>query len=166
IKGPFKQGRKIAQIDEDEGITLVQMVTTAGAEISTASPKDKTTETSDDSDDITLAETLIGIKRSVTKPQKKGKGVLVEEELVKVKRRDQGLAQIKSDAELAQRLYEEELAEVDRAQKQRQKQEEATIAVLTEEFNEIQARIDADHELAARLIYKEQEQFITEEREK
>ncbi|GJS22024.1 hypothetical protein Tco_0450656 [Tanacetum coccineum] len=50
----------------------------------------------------------------------KGKGVLVEEELEKpekVKRRDQGLAQIESDAELAQRLHEEELAELDRAQK-------------------------------------------------
>nr|GEZ94091.1 hypothetical protein [Tanacetum cinerariifolium] len=56
----------------------------------------------------------------------KGKGVLVEEEpekLEKVKRRDQGLAQIKSDADLAQRIYEEELAELDRSQKEKQKQE-------------------------------------------
>ncbi|GKD37584.1 hypothetical protein Tco_1257791 [Tanacetum coccineum] len=47
-------------------------------------------------------------------PKDKGKGVLVEEEPekpVKVKIRDQRLAQIKSDAELAQRLHEEELAE-------------------------------------------------------
>nr|GEU66141.1 hypothetical protein [Tanacetum cinerariifolium] len=183
------KGRKITQIDEDEGITLVQMVTTVGAEISTASPEDKTAKTSNDSDDITLAETLIEVKRSATKPQKvkgvafrdveetprlvrstitlqplpsidpkeKGKGVLVEEEPVKVKRRDQGLAQIKSDAELAKRLYKEELAEVDRAQKERQKQKEATIVVLNEEFDEIQARMDADHELAARLTYEEQE---------
>ncbi|GJU82444.1 hypothetical protein Tco_1284809 [Tanacetum coccineum] len=81
----------------------------------------------------------------------KGKGVLVEEEPekpVKVKRRDQGLAKIKSDAELAQRLHEEELAESDKAQKERQKQEEATSAALAEEFDEIQAKIDADHELA------------------
>nr|GFB00207.1 hypothetical protein [Tanacetum cinerariifolium] len=41
----------------------------------------------------------------------------------------------------------EELAELDRARKERQKQEEATIAALTEEFDEIQARMDADHEL-------------------
>nr|GEU52777.1 retrovirus-related Pol polyprotein from transposon TNT 1-94 [Tanacetum cinerariifolium] len=223
LEDPSKQGNKIAQIDEDEGITLVQMgarnqgrnehkvefdfdftttedistanvpATTAGTEISTASPEDKTTKTSDESDDITLAKTLIEIRRSATKPQKvkgvafrdvketprlirstitlqpflsidlkdKGKGVLVEEEHVKVKRRDQGLAQIESDAELAQRLYEE-----DRAKKERQKQEEATIAVLTKEFDEIQARMDADHELAARLTYEEQEQFTIEEREK
>nr|GEU80488.1 putative ribonuclease H-like domain-containing protein [Tanacetum cinerariifolium] len=149
------KGRKIAQINEDEGITLVQMgaqtqgrnehevefdfdfttakdistanvpVTTAGAEISIASPEDKTAETSDDSDDITLAETLIEIRRSATKPQK-----------------------------------------VDIVQKERQNQEEATIAILTEEFNEIQARIDVDHELAARLTYEEQEQFTIEERAK
>ncbi|GKE93144.1 hypothetical protein Tco_1574239 [Tanacetum coccineum] len=66
-------------------------------------------------------------------PKDKGKGVLVEEEPVKpvkVKRRDQGLAQIESDAELAQRLHEEDFIELDRAQKERQKQEEATSTTL------------------------------------
>ncbi|GKE28010.1 hypothetical protein Tco_1443394, partial [Tanacetum coccineum] len=66
----------------------------------------------------------------------------------KVKRRHQGLAQIESDAELTQRLHEEELVELDKAQIERQKQEEANSAALAEEFNEIQARIDVDHELA------------------
>ncbi|GJS20674.1 hypothetical protein Tco_0449306 [Tanacetum coccineum] len=100
-------------------------------------------------------------------PKDKGKGVLVEEEPEKpekVKRRDQGLAQIESDAELAQRLHEEELAELDRAQKERQKQEEATSAALAEEFDEIQARIDADHELAVRLTHEEQEKYTIKER--
>ncbi|GJX15524.1 putative ribonuclease H-like domain-containing protein [Tanacetum coccineum] len=115
-------------------------------------------------------------------PKDKGKGVLVEEEPEKpekVKRRDQGLAQIESDAELAQRLHEEELAEerrktkrlheeelaeLDRAQKEKQKQEEATNAALAEEFDEIQARIDADHELVVRLTYEQQEKYTIEER--
>ncbi|GKD81407.1 hypothetical protein Tco_1348246 [Tanacetum coccineum] len=100
-------------------------------------------------------------------PKDKGKGVLVKEEpekLKKVKRRDQGLAQIESDAELAQRLHEEELAELDRAQKEIQKQEEATNAALAEEFDEIQARMDADHELAVRLTHEEQEKCTIEER--
>ncbi|GKF32532.1 hypothetical protein Tco_0102330 [Tanacetum coccineum] len=91
-------------------------------------------------------------------PKDKDKGVLVEEEPEKpekVKRRDQGLAQIESDVELAQIIHEEELAELDRAQKERQKQEEATRATLAEEFDEIQARIDADHELAVRLAHEE-----------
>ncbi|GKE11203.1 hypothetical protein Tco_1414754, partial [Tanacetum coccineum] len=100
-------------------------------------------------------------------PKDKGKGVLVEEEPEKpekVKRRDQGLAQIESDAELAQRLHEEELAELDRAQKEKQKQEEATNAALAEEFDEIQARMDVDHELAVRLTHEEQEKYTIEER--
>ncbi|GJW48490.1 putative ribonuclease H-like domain-containing protein [Tanacetum coccineum] len=100
-------------------------------------------------------------------PKDKGKGLLVEEEPEKpekVKRRDQGLAQIESDAELAQRLHEEELAELDRAQKEKQKQEEATNAALAEEFDEIQARMDADHELAVRLTHEEQEKYTIEER--
>ncbi|GKB14573.1 hypothetical protein Tco_0848496 [Tanacetum coccineum] len=82
-------------------------------------------------------------------PKDKGKSVLVEEEPKKVKIRDQGLAKIESDAELAQRLHEEELAELDRAQIERQRQEEATNVALTEEF--IQARIDADALFATKL---------------
>ncbi|GKC01419.1 hypothetical protein Tco_0987555, partial [Tanacetum coccineum] len=98
-------------------------------------------------------------------PKDKGNGVLVEEEpekLEKVKRKDQGLAQIESDTELAQRLHEEELAELDKAQKERQKQEETTSANLAEEFNEIQARIDVDHELVIRLTHEEQEKYTIE----
>ncbi|GJR82918.1 hypothetical protein Tco_0153703 [Tanacetum coccineum] len=100
-------------------------------------------------------------------PKDKGKGVLIKEvpeKLEKVKRRDQGLAQIESDPELAQRLLEEELAELDRAQKERQMQEEATSAALAEEFDDIQAKIDADHELAVRLTHEEQEKYTIKER--
>ncbi|GKD56866.1 hypothetical protein Tco_1290253 [Tanacetum coccineum] len=83
----------------------------------------------------------------------KGKSVLVEEEPKKVKSRDQGLAQIESDAKLAQRLHEKELEELDRAQIERKRQEEATNAALAKEFDfdEIQAKIDADALFAAKL---------------
>nr|GEX79891.1 putative mitochondrial protein [Tanacetum cinerariifolium] len=143
------QGKNEHEVEFDFDFTTAKDISTAnvpvtivGAKISSASPEDKTVETSDDSDAITLAETLIEIRRSSTKPQKdNGKGVLVEEEHVKVKRRDQVLAQIESDVELDQRLYEEELEEVDKAQKERQKQEEATIVIFTDE---IQAIIDVD----------------------
>nr|GEW96575.1 putative ribonuclease H-like domain-containing protein [Tanacetum cinerariifolium] len=53
-------------------------------------------------------------------PKDKGKGVLVEEEPEKLKK----------------------------VKKKGSRQEEAIISILTEEFDEIQARIDADHELA------------------
>ncbi|GKA22688.1 hypothetical protein Tco_0708650 [Tanacetum coccineum] len=76
-------------------------------------------------------------------PKDKGKGVLVEEEPVKIKMRDQ---------------------ELERSQQERQRQEDDTNAALAKEFNEIQARIDADHELAVRLTHKEQEKYTIEER--
>ncbi|GJS47817.1 hypothetical protein Tco_0597938 [Tanacetum coccineum] len=61
---------------------------------------------------------------------------------------------------------DKELAELDRAQIERQRQEEATNAALTEEFDEIQARIDADALFAAKLQLeeREREQFTIEER--
>nr|GEY86692.1 hypothetical protein [Tanacetum cinerariifolium] len=51
----------------------------------------------------------------------------------------------------------------DIAQKERKKQEEATIAALTEEFDEIQARMDVDHELVVRMTHKEQEMYTIKE---
>ncbi|GKA55623.1 hypothetical protein Tco_0754695 [Tanacetum coccineum] len=85
-------------------------------------------------------------------PKDKGKGVLFEEEPVKIKMRDQGDLQVQADAELAQRLHEEELTKFERAQQERQRQEDDTNAALAKEFDEIQARIDADHELVKRWI--------------
>ncbi|GKG04651.1 hypothetical protein Tco_0315038, partial [Tanacetum coccineum] len=42
--------------------------------------------------------------------------------------------------------------------------EEATSAALAKEFDEIQARIDDDHELAIRMTHEEQEKYTIEER--
>ncbi|GKA55466.1 hypothetical protein Tco_0754415 [Tanacetum coccineum] len=97
-------------------------------------------------------------------PKDKGKGVLIKEEPKKIKRRGQGLAQIESDVELAQRIYEEDLVELERAQQERQRQEDDTNAALAKEFDEIQARIDVDHELAVRLTHEEQEKYTIKER--
>ncbi|GJS02904.1 putative ribonuclease H-like domain-containing protein [Tanacetum coccineum] len=69
-------------------------------------------------------------------PKDKGKGVLVEEEPVKIKMRDQDKSSDEDD----------------------------TNAALAKEFDEIQARIDADHELAVRLTHEEQEKYTIEER--
>ncbi|GKB18732.1 hypothetical protein Tco_0852655 [Tanacetum coccineum] len=55
------------------------------------------------------------------------------------------------DAELAQLLHQEELAQVERRQRERAAQEEASIAVLYEEYDTIQASIDADALFAVRL---------------
>nr|GEV22334.1 hypothetical protein [Tanacetum cinerariifolium] len=53
---------------------------------------------------------------------------------------------------------------VGQSTKKRQKQEEATIAALTEEFDEIQAKMDVDHELDVRMTHEEQEKYTIEER--
>ncbi|GKC62219.1 hypothetical protein Tco_1089817, partial [Tanacetum coccineum] len=110
----------------EKGGSTVDQVSTARPEVSAASvpvnvsaatpstPPTTTTIFSDE--DLTIAQTLVKGKGKMS-----CKGVMVEEEpekLVKVKRRDQRLAQIESDAELAQRLHEEELAKLDRAQKE------------------------------------------------
>ncbi|GJU49547.1 hypothetical protein Tco_1219102 [Tanacetum coccineum] len=93
------QGRKITEIDQDLGISLVQHdveiqgshehepefdfdaanvpVTTAGAEISIASPEVKTA--GDSIEDI-AAETLVYIRRSAAKPKDKGKAKMEESE--------------------------------------------------------------------------------------
>ncbi|GKE70032.1 hypothetical protein Tco_1528104, partial [Tanacetum coccineum] len=149
-------------------------VTTTGVAISTAEPRTPptTASTAFIDEDLTIAHTLIKMKEEKAKdkgvaikdvedsprpitsittlqplltidPKDKGKGVLVEEEPEKpekLKRRDQG------------------------AQKERRKQEEVTSAALAEEFDEIQDRIDADHELAVRLTHVEQEKYTIEER--
>nr|GEX16478.1 hypothetical protein [Tanacetum cinerariifolium] len=132
-------------------------ISAARPEVSTAKPKTPPiTTTLFDDEDATIADTLVKIKSQ--KAKEKGVAFRDVEEPSRLTR-DQGLAQIESDADLAQRIYEEELTELDRVQKERQKQEEATIAALTKEFDEIQARMDVDHELSVRMTHKEQEMY-------
>ncbi|GJT57180.1 hypothetical protein Tco_0992234 [Tanacetum coccineum] len=72
--------------------------------------------------------------------------------------------QIALDEELALRLHAEEQAELERMQKERVAQEEASRAAIIEELDSIQAMIEADEQLAARLQAEEQEQFSIEEK--
>nr|GEW42724.1 putative reverse transcriptase domain-containing protein [Tanacetum cinerariifolium] len=105
-----KQGRMIAEIDKNENVNLIKSSKQGEAyktvehimesEFSTASPLK-------DDDDITLAETLLNIKRSTAKD--KGKGIMQEPELPKkIKKRER--IQLILDEELAQKLYAKELA--------------------------------------------------------
>ncbi|GKB51083.1 hypothetical protein Tco_0901836 [Tanacetum coccineum] len=72
--------------------------------------------------------------------------------------------QIALDEELAFRLHAEEQEELERMQKERVAQEEASRAAIIEEFDSIQAMIKADEPLAARLQHEEQQQFSIEEK--
>ncbi|GJV42548.1 hypothetical protein Tco_1420988 [Tanacetum coccineum] len=130
---PSKQGRKIAQIDEDEGITLVQMSAqtqgrhehdfeepdfefiapeedyTAKPDISTANVPVSTAgaEVSTASPEVkTAAESLVYIRRSAAKRKDKGKAIMKEAEPVQKKTKLQ-LEQERLGLEEALRLQEQ-----------------------------------------------------------
>ncbi|GJX25083.1 uncharacterized mitochondrial protein-like protein [Tanacetum coccineum] len=154
-------------------VSTADPVTTAGEVVTTASA---TTTV----DELTLAQTLIEIKAARPKAKRivfhdqeeqasaftsaftpivsssqfpqvkdKGKGKMVEPE-VPLKKKDQ----IALDEKPALRLHAEEQAELE---KERVAQEEASKAAIIEELDSIQAMINADEQLAARLQDKEQE---------
>ncbi|GJV88666.1 hypothetical protein Tco_1532604 [Tanacetum coccineum] len=89
-------------------------------------------------------------------PKDKGKGIMVEQEKP-LKKKDQ----IEFDKEVAQRLQvqlQAELEEEERLAKQREV--DANIA----EWDDVQAMMDADYELAARLQEEEQGELTIEEK--
>ncbi|GKE97163.1 hypothetical protein Tco_1582018, partial [Tanacetum coccineum] len=159
-----KQGRKINAIDADKDITLAnddadkemfyvdalngEEVFVAGqnenvveevvdaAQVSTA-----TTTVTITTEEITLAQALADLKS--TKP--KAKGIAFREPEIALK--------LQKEIDKKERIArgEEEMIH------------EANIA-LTEEWDDIQAKIEADHELAQRLQAEEQEELSVEEK--
>ncbi|GKD43618.1 hypothetical protein Tco_1268263 [Tanacetum coccineum] len=145
----------------------------------------------DDDEDLTIAQTLVKMRsekakekgvafkdveetprviRSITTlqplptidPKDKGKGILQEtESMEKTKNKVQGDAQIERDAEVALRL-QEKLDEELRVERERQ--EEAFKVAIAKMFDEVQARMDVDYELATRMTQEEQEKYTIEER--
>ncbi|GJR02725.1 putative ribonuclease H-like domain-containing protein [Tanacetum coccineum] len=116
-------------------------VTTAGAEISTVNPEFKTV--GDYVDDIT-AKSLVYIRRSVAKTKDKSKGIMEESEsaMTKTKRQqEQERLGYEAGLRLQEQLDEEERQRIYRAH-------EAASSFNIEEWKDIQARIEADEELA------------------
>ncbi|GKD37737.1 hypothetical protein Tco_1257944 [Tanacetum coccineum] len=102
-----------------------------------------TTTVFDDDEDLTIAQTL------------------ETESVEKTKNKVQGDAQIELDAEVALRLQ----AELDEELRvERERQEEASKVTIAEMFDEVQARMDADYELTARITQEEQEKYTIKER--
>ncbi|GJY72955.1 hypothetical protein Tco_0477386 [Tanacetum coccineum] len=165
----FKQGRKIDEIDQDAEVTLVdetqerygdnlifdtgvldneqdmakKEVDMAEKDVSTADPVttagEVVTTTTTTVDELILAQTLIEIK--VAKPK------AVTTAVTRPKAR--GVIVQELNAELEE---EEKLA--------RQREEDANIA----EWDNVQAMMDADYELAARLQAEEQGELSIEEK--
>ncbi|GJV45644.1 copia protein [Tanacetum coccineum] len=129
---------------KDLGCKDSEPVTTASVPVTSASP----TRPVDDSitDDITLAETLMKIKSSASRP-KKAKGVEPKKP-VKLKGKDQ----IAFDEEVARRLEAQMQAVLEEEERvTRQKEEEANLI----SWDNTQAMMEADYELAQKIQAEE-----------
>nr|GEV25725.1 hypothetical protein [Tanacetum cinerariifolium] len=133
-----KQGRNIEDIDQDAEIALVDEsqgritanpVTTAGEVVTAASVKDSvaptTATTADVDDELTLAKTLIAIKKA--KPKVKGKEKTIEPE-IPLKKKDQ----IALDEEVARKLEAEMRAELEEEERIAREKDEANRVVIEE----------------------------------
>ncbi|GJT52817.1 hypothetical protein Tco_0978974 [Tanacetum coccineum] len=113
-------------------------------------------------DDETIAQFLVTMSQNKTKQ----KGFEIKEikdtdrprTTTKIK-----FAQLANDEEIARKVSEEWEAE---EEKKKLAEEEATKAALIRDYDDIQARIEADSILAARLQDEEREKFTIEERAK
>ncbi|GJW36322.1 hypothetical protein Tco_0059242 [Tanacetum coccineum] len=183
-----KQGRKITDLDADAEVTLVDeaqgknddnliaITTTVDEltmaqtliEIKAAKPKAVTTAattttavTRPKARGVVVQEpseftTTTSQPSQLPQAKDKGKEKMVEPEKP-LKKKDQILI----NEEIAQRLQEELQAELEEEERlARQKEEDANIA----EWDNVQAMIDADYELAVRLQAQEQEEFTIEGR--
>ncbi|GKC99047.1 hypothetical protein Tco_1169322, partial [Tanacetum coccineum] len=124
--------------------TINVPVSTAGAEVSTASPEVRT-----------AAESLVYIRRSAAKRKDKGKAIIKEAEPIQKKTKlqlEQERLGLEETLRLQKQLDEEERQRIARVQ------EEAS-TFNTEEWDNIQAQIEADEELAHRLQAQEREGY-------
>ncbi|GKA25991.1 hypothetical protein Tco_0712100 [Tanacetum coccineum] len=98
-----KQGRMMDEIDKDENVNFVKSRELGKLHDTT----EHRMESKHDDDDITLAETLLNIKRSAVK----GKAIMQESEPPnKIKKKE--TIQISLDEEFAKSFYEEEQAQI------------------------------------------------------
>ncbi|GJT05217.1 hypothetical protein Tco_0839679 [Tanacetum coccineum] len=169
------------EVMADKDVSTADLVTTTGEVVTTANVEVTTASaTTTTADELTLAQTLIEIKAAKPKAvttaattvapvstrlmdkgivKDNGKAKMVKEEPVKKFSKKE---QIRLDQELAFKLQVEEEEEEVRLAKEKN---EANVA-LTEEWDNVQAMIDADYQMAKQLQSKEQEQLTIEEKSK
>ncbi|GJZ84271.1 hypothetical protein Tco_0649610 [Tanacetum coccineum] len=139
-----------AIITEDE-ITLAQAL----AELKSIKPK-VTTATTTTTKGILLQEPSESIITTTIPSKDNGKSIMVEEPL-KMKKKDQ----INFDEQEAIRLQ----AEFDKEVRLAREKDKANVALI-EEWNDIQAKIDADYQMAKQMQAEEQEELSIEEKSK
>ncbi|GKB15991.1 hypothetical protein Tco_0849914 [Tanacetum coccineum] len=176
-----KQGRRINAIDADEDITLVNVQDDAdnemfdvdalnGEEVFVAGQNENVVKVVDAAQvstaattvtittkEITLAQALEALKTS--KPKDKGKGIIIEEPVKPMKKK----VQIMLDEEVALKL-QAEFDEKERLAREKAKKEKEANIALIEEWDDSQAKIDGDYQLAKILQAQEQEELSIEEK--
>ncbi|GKD60389.1 hypothetical protein Tco_1297898 [Tanacetum coccineum] len=177
-----KQGR-ISDIDADDDITLVNddnemfdVDALAGDEVFVAEQSENVVEKEVvvidaastilvsvaiiNKDEITLAQVLVELKSAKPKADKdKGKGIMVEEPVVEQVKPIKRLEQMRLDEELVFKLQAKEEEEEMLAREKAQQIKEANI-----DWDDVQAKVKADYELAQRLQAQEQEELTDEEK--
>nr|GEW03775.1 hypothetical protein [Tanacetum cinerariifolium] len=149
-----KQGRKINAIDSNDEITLVNDVDNEMFDVDDLGGEKAKGIVFHKSGKSTITTPTISSQQS----QDKGKGIMIEEP-VKPKKKDQ----IRRDEEATLKL-QAEFAEEERLARERVEIEKEANIALIETQDDIQAKIDADRQLAERLQAQEQEELSEAEK--
>ncbi|GJT08844.1 hypothetical protein Tco_0843306 [Tanacetum coccineum] len=137
----------VASITTDDGdITLAQAL----LEMKSTKPKVKGVVIQE----LGESTTTISSQLSSQQSQDKGKGILIEP-VMPMKKKDL----IRLDEEVALKLQAEFDEEEGLVREKAEKQKEANIALI-ETWDHIQAKIDADHQLAERMQAQEQDRVV------
>ncbi|GJZ95346.1 hypothetical protein Tco_0667549 [Tanacetum coccineum] len=174
----FVAEQEVAANEKDDEVNVVEEVVKVINTAKTVSAATTTTATITTVDDITLAQALMEIKSTKPKEkgvviqelgestttissqqsQDKGKGILIEP-VKPMKKKDLIRLDKEATLKLQAGFDKEERLAIEKAEKEK----EANIALI-ETWDDIQAKIDVDYELAERLQAQEQEEFSIEEK--
>ncbi|GJT01376.1 putative ribonuclease H-like domain-containing protein [Tanacetum coccineum] len=170
---------------DDKGGNAKELISTARPEVSTTRPDidaarqeesvveprtSPTTTSIFDDEDIIMAQTLIKMKGK--KAKEKGVSIKDVDDSSRLERSILTLKPLPiidpkyKDAEIARLVHENELAEMEREREERQRQDQASVDYIASLYDEVQAKMDASEELAARLQMEEREMYTIEERSK
>ncbi|GJU07953.1 putative ribonuclease H-like domain-containing protein [Tanacetum coccineum] len=121
----------------DKGGNVEELVSAVRQEDSVVEPKTPPTTTNIFDDEyITMAQTLIKMKEE--------------------KAKEKGFCIVK-DAEITRLVHENELAEMEREREERHRQDQVFVDYIASLYDEIQAKMDSNEELAARLQMEERD---------
>ncbi|GJW05661.1 hypothetical protein Tco_1568084 [Tanacetum coccineum] len=150
LEDPSNQGRKIAQIDKEPSISLVQDEGTSWAQENGSGEKSRPKVTTADTGvntarrtQVSTARRIIYTRRSAKKRKDKGKAIMTESEPPKtIKKRVQ--VQMRIDEELAKKVFEKEQAKAMAEQEQEM--------INLESALELQRQLDEMEEVPAEAI--------------